>query len=216
MEEGEEAELPEVASPHRDMMGGGGGGGTSRGGAESTSSSGTYRVHFELISLFLNLLMITSVRSKLVSHTNHVFLHVAKATYDPTTPCPHTLKVEVRSNVELANPVSRSRNKDIDKITSSCKVTLDANATGALRMGSVQRASAWGGSAAGSRQSSMARMSSAGAGAHARATSTMSQGISPAGGTILEDGAASIYQDIDIPAPTSGLDGGRPQVCVAL
>ena len=65
------------------------------------------------------------------------------------------------------------------------------------------------GSAEGSRQSSMAHSG----GPQGRAASTMSQGLAAAGGAILEDGATSIYQDIDIPAPTSGVDGGRPLVC---
>lgn len=68
------------------------------------------------------------------------------------------------------------------------------------------------GSAAASRQSSMARASSRfEPSSTPRAGGLMSQCATPTGGAIPED-ASSIYQDIDIPAPDSSLESDQQQV----
>jgi hypothetical protein len=80
---------------------------------------------------------------------------------------------------------------------------------GAQHISSMHRSSGWA-SAATSRHSSMPRTNGHSSGPLGRG------GMVPQAGAILEDGAPSIYHDIDIPAPTSGVDGPQSRVCLPL
>jgi hypothetical protein len=77
---------------------------------------------------------------------------------------------------------------------------------GAQHISSMHRSSGWA-SATTSRHSSMPRTNGHSSGAHGRGS------MVPQAGAILEDEAPSIYHDIDIPAPTSHVDGPQSRVC---